>query len=306
MYSYFSLEEKIFYIAKCEYNYFLNKSNVVGVGLGYKIKNGFNTFKKCLSVFVTNKLPLCNISSNDLVPSYYCGIPTDIVNTGSFHLQKLNNRIRPVPGGYDIGPAFIWDSGTLGCIVTDGKYYYILTCNHTITSKEILRLNHPILQPSSIYGGRSQGDTIAVLSKFIPIKYFTSAHECINYVDCAIAKITTRSQISTKITFLGRIKGMAKPSLGMSVQKVGGNTELTKGTITSIGATIEFQEEQGKCIFLNQIMTNKMSDFGDSGAILLDENINAIGMLMSGNSTNSTFNPIEPVLNSLDVKLVTG
>ncbi|EGO89307.1 serine protease [Clostridium botulinum C] len=306
MCNFLSLEEKIFYISKYKYNYFLNKSNVIGVGLGYKIKNGFNTFKKCLSVFVTRKLPCYNISSSNLVPSYYWGIPTDIVDTGVFHLQKLNNKIRPVPGGYDIGPAFIWDSGTLGCIVTDSKYYYILTCNHTITSKEFLRLNHPILQPSSVYGGRYREDTIATLSKFIPIKYSTSSEEGINYVDCAMAKITTRSQISTKINFLGRIKGMAKPSLGMSVQKVGATTELTKGNITSIGATIVFNEKQGKCIFFDQIITNKMSDFGDSGSILLDENINAIGMLMSGSPTKSTFNPIESVLNALDVKLVTS
>src|SRR3712207_7084948 len=37
------LEQNIANICNCEYTYFLNKSNVVGVGCGYKIKKGFYT-----------------------------------------------------------------------------------------------------------------------------------------------------------------------------------------------------------------------------------------------------------------------
>ncbi|ACT33701.1 serine protease [Clostridium botulinum] len=306
MYNCFSLEEKIFHIARYKYNYFFNKSNVVGVGLGYKIKNGFNTFQKCLSVFVTNKLPFCDIPSNDMVPSYYYGIPTDVINTGAFHLQKLTQKIRPVPGGYDIGPALIVEGGTLGCIVTDGKYYHILTCNHSLTAKEVVTVTYPITQPSCVYGGNYPEDIIARISKYIPINNSTTTNENINYVDCAIAKINKRSQISTKINFLGRIKGMTKASLGLNVQKVGANTELTEGTVTSVGATLEFNEPQGKFIFVDQIITNKMSEEGDSGSILVDKNIQAVGMLMGGGSTKSVFNNIENVLNALSVKLVTG
>ncbi|EGO89309.1 serine protease [Clostridium botulinum C] len=306
MYNCSSLEKKILHIARYEYNYFLNKSNVVGIGLGYKIKNGFNTFQKCLSVFVTNKLPLCNIPSNDMVPSYYYGIPTDVINTGAFHLQKLTKRVRPVPGGYNIGPALIKEGGTLGCVVTDGKYYYLLTCNHTITLEESVPLNYSITQPSGVYGGKDPEDVIANLSKYIPLKYSTSTQQGVNYVDCAIAKISNPSEVSPEIAFLSSIRGIAKPSLGLYVQKVGEASELTNGTITSIGTTILFNEPQGKSIFLNQITTNKMGDFGDSGAILFNRNVRAVGLLMSGNETRSTFNPIETVLKALDVKLITS
>ncbi|KEI14409.1 hypothetical protein [Clostridium haemolyticum] len=303
---YKTLDEKINYITHNEYNFFLNKPNVVGVGLGYKIKNGFNTFQKCLSVFVSNKISYWNLSCSDIIPRYYKGIPTDVVNTGIFHLQKLNNKIRPVPGGYSIGPSLIELGGTLGCIVTDGKYYHILTCNHTITLNENLPLNYLIVQPNALYGGKDPEDTIATLSKYIPINYVTPNNEGTNYADCAIAKVTYRSKISTKIAFLGRLKGMIKPSLGLEVQKVGATSELTTGIIISINATIRFNEPQGKSIFLNQIMTSRMSEAGDSGAILVDKNIKAVGMLMSANSTASSFNPIEYILNGLNVKLVTG
>ncbi|ACT33720.1 MULTISPECIES: hypothetical protein [Clostridium] len=300
-----SLEKKILHIARCNYDYFLNKANVVGVGLGYKIKNGFNTFQKCLSVFVINKLPSCNMSSNDMIPSYYSGIPTDVVNTGAFHFQKLNKKIRPVSGGYDIGPALIRQGGTLGCVVTDDKFLYILTCNHIITFEESLPLNYSITQPSYAYGGDPPKDTIATLSKYVPISYSTSTNEGINYVDCAIAKILNPSEVSSKITFLGNIKGLAKPSLGLYVQKVGVTSELTSGTITSIGTAIKINGLQGESIFLDQITTSKMGDPGDSGSILLNRNKQAIGMFMSGNSTRSTFNPIETVLSNINVKLIT-
>lgn len=62
-----TLDEKIKYITQNEYNYFLNKSNVVGVGLGYKIKNGFNTFQKCLSVFVSNKISYFQFLNNKML-----------------------------------------------------------------------------------------------------------------------------------------------------------------------------------------------------------------------------------------------
>ncbi|MCD3255977.1 serine protease [Clostridium botulinum C] len=305
MYNCSSLEKKILHIARYEYNYFLNKSNVVGIGLGYKIKNGFNTFQKCLSVFVSNKISYCNLSSSDIIPKYYKGIQTDVVNTGRFHLQRLNSKVRPVPGGYSIGPSTILAGGTLGCIVTDGKYYHILSCNHTLTAEQILSLNYPIVQPNALYGGKDPEDTIATLSKYIPINYKNPNSQGINYGDCAIAKIISRSKISTKIAFLGRLKGMAKPFLGLEVQKVGATSELTKGIIKVINATIEFDTPQGKSIFVNQIITSRMSEAGDSGAILVDKNIKAIGMLMSANPIASSFNPIEYILNALDVKLVT-
>ncbi|WP_231247748.1 S1 family peptidase [Clostridium botulinum] len=267
MYNCYSLEDKILHIARCEYNYFLSKPNVVGVGLGYKIKNGFNTLKKCLSVFVANKIPSCYLLDNDKIPSCYNGIPTDVVNTGAFRLLKLTPKVRPVTGGYDIGPALFSDSGTLGCVVTDTHNNYLLTNNHTITLDETLPLNYSITQPSDVYHGKYPEDTIATLSKYIPINYSTATHQGINHVDCAIAKITEPSEVSTKITFIGNIRGITKPSLGLRVKKVGATSELTKGNITSIGATIEFDEPKGKSVFLDQIITSKTADSGDYGTV---------------------------------------
>src|SRR3712207_7538872 len=63
----------------------------------------------------------------------------------------------------------LFRSGTLGCIVTDDKYYHILTCNHTITSDEILPLKYPIIQPNAL---RSEEHTSELQSANISYAVF--------------------------------------------------------------------------------------------------------------------------------------
>ncbi|MCD3195812.1 hypothetical protein G8S49_11680, partial [Clostridium botulinum C] len=78
------IEENIVNICHCDYKYFLNKRNVVGLGLGYKVKNGFHTNQLCVQVLVSRKFPENEININDKIPSMYKGIPTDVKETGYF------------------------------------------------------------------------------------------------------------------------------------------------------------------------------------------------------------------------------
>src|SRR3712207_9100147 len=77
------IEENIAHICDCDYKYFLNKKNVVGIGLGYKVKNGFYTNQLCVQVFVSRKYSENEININDKIPSMYKGIPTDVKETRS-------------------------------------------------------------------------------------------------------------------------------------------------------------------------------------------------------------------------------
>src|SRR3712207_7221381 len=89
--------------SNCDYNFFLQKSNVIGVGLGYKEKGGFRLPQKCINVFVSNKIPKNNLSPKDIVPKFYKGIQTDVIMTKISEFLSLTNRVRPVAGGYIIG-----------------------------------------------------------------------------------------------------------------------------------------------------------------------------------------------------------
>ncbi|AEB77591.1 hypothetical protein ADU80_11390 [Clostridium botulinum] len=296
------LSNKIKNICNCEYKYFFNKGNVIGVGLGYKISNGVNTLTKCIKVFVKNKISKDKLNENEMIPKCYKGIPTDIVECGFATSCGFTKRIRPVYGGYSIGPGNALLNGTMGCVVKDHRYYYILGCNHVLADENIEKIGAAIIQPSKLDSGTPSHDTIAHLTKFIPIK-FGSGEE--NYVDCAMARIDDKSLVTPEIVIIGSIKGTSDVKLGESVRKCGRTTEFTIGRISAINTTLNINFKKGKCLFKNQIATSIMSSKGDSGAILVDKNNYAVGLLVGDSITTSFFNPIKTVLSDLDVSIVT-
>src|SRR3712207_2354036 len=98
-----SLEDKISHICNCEYKFFLQKTNVIGVGLGYKEKGGFRLPQKCINVFVLNKVSENNLLPKDIVPKFYKRIETDVIIIKVSEFLSLTNKVRPVAGEYIIG-----------------------------------------------------------------------------------------------------------------------------------------------------------------------------------------------------------
>ncbi|KEI00925.1 hypothetical protein IRP63_04210 [Clostridium botulinum] len=301
-----NIDEKILSICNCNYDYFFKNPNVVGIGLGYKITNGFCTHKKCIKVFVKSKISSNSLSNETLIPQSYEGIETDITSTGIFESSSFTSRIRPVLGGYSVGPRTIPQSGTAGCLVRNGTDYYLLSTNHVLTDENTVPLGTTIVQPGINDGGRASRDAIGKLSKFIPLIHITPTTRPENFVDCAIAKLSRRSILSPNIAVIGKLNGTHPPILESHVEKSGRTSELTLGQITSLGTTIKVNLPRGQCLFKHQIIATKMSEKGDSGAILVDSNNFAIGLLIGSSTCNSIFNPIDSVLHSLNVTLVTS
>ncbi|WP_158072880.1 hypothetical protein [Clostridium haemolyticum] len=299
--------KKFHIFAKMNMNIFFSKPNVVGVGLGYKISNGFNTNKKCIKVFVSRKVPKNQISCNYMIPSNYKNIETDVIESGIIRAISLKDRVRPVTAGYSIGPLTKIYGGSMGCLLTDGVDYYILSCNHVLAYLGEVSLNTPILQPSVIDGGKKESDIFAILSKYIPIKFESTFSHPTNYVDCAVAKVINKSLVSSSITLIGKPKGLIIPRLNEPVQKVGKSTGLTVGKILAIDCSTKVLFSNGKSgVFKKQIATNLLVKGGDSGSVMLDYNNNIIGLLISGTDTISIANSIQTVLDILKLRLVTN
>ncbi|KEI07003.1 hypothetical protein Z957_10555 [Clostridium sp. K25] len=299
--------KKIFNICKNQYNYFFNKKNVVGIGLGYKIINGMYTSKKCIVVFVSHKVEKANLILKDLIPKSYMGIETDVLESGYFRGASLTQRIRPVQGGYSIGPESVPNvTGSQGCVVTDGTKKYMLSCNHVIANENMLPINTQILQPSLRDGSKITKDAIAYLTKYIPLKNKTAINSPENYVDCAIAREYEPGIFSPQIYMIGSLKGVSTPQLGKKVMKSGRTTSYTEGLITTIGVTVKVKLELGIYIFKNQIVTTAMGQEGDSGAVLVDSNKMAVGLLCAVSPSAAVYNPMDKILSSLGVHIVTG
>ncbi|AYF53604.1 hypothetical protein Z957_08355 [Clostridium sp. K25] len=298
MKDYCDLEEKIKCICNCEYKYFFNKANVIGVGMGYKVINGFCTCQKCITIFVTNKIESNKINSKDLIPYCYKGILTDVMEINMPKVCSLTKRIRPTLGGYSIGVDDL-KAGTIGCLVADNKNDYILTCNHVVAGNVRGTVDKFVVQPAPKYGGKVPKDVVGLVSRFVPVDLGGD----FNYVDAAIVK-TDRSKASIAIAFIGPINRTSFTQIGEKVKKVGATTELTTGIIKTKYTSILINFLGRQVTFKNQITTTKMSDEGDSGSILLNDKNEALGMLMGDNSTISIYNTISDVVESLEVHIL--
>jgi len=58
------------------------ENNVVGVGLGWKIKGGQFTDRKAVRFYVTAKLDSGSVAKEISIPAEIDGVPTDVVETG--------------------------------------------------------------------------------------------------------------------------------------------------------------------------------------------------------------------------------
>ncbi len=317
---------------------FFAKPNVVGVGIGRKIIGGHMTAEMCLMALVRRKVPRAALSASELVPKRVDGAPTDVLQVGELRaMQARTGRWRPIPGGVSIGHYRI-TAGTLGCVVRDRRSgdHLILSNNHVLADINQGQAGDPILQPGAADGGRGENDTVAVLERFIPIAFSVEPPTCqlaqavaglgnalakavgsrhrlrvvqlnpqaTNRVDAALARPLDGVQVLDEILDIGQVAGITPPRLGMPVRKSGRTTGFTTGTITVLDAALEVNYGQRVARFDGQIVTTPMSQPGDSGSLLVaGDSLLAVGLLFAGSSDATIFNPIQWVLDQLEVVL---
>lgn len=301
--------------------------NVVAVGVGFKITGGVQTNELCVVVSVIKKLPLVQLPESSRVPKALGGVQTDVVETGKiFALQDPKQKMRPARPGVSIGHYQI-TAGTFGCLVQRNGQVYILSNNHVLANSNEAQLGDAILQPGPHDGGTS-ADQIGTLEQFIPIGFIGSPgcgcspfaflfrlfglskplinEPGNNTVDCAIAKPLSADLVNPDILKIGIPTGVGIATLGTQVQKSGRTTGLTTDQITQIDVTVSVDYGGKIATFKNQLMAGAMSQGGDSGSAVLDMDKQVVGLLFAGSTTTTIMNPIQLVLDALQVQLVTA
>ncbi len=315
-----------------------NKANVVATGIGYKITNGQKTDELAIICSVGNKKSLNKLRAKDRIEPTIDGITTDVLPTGPYTIfQDRTSRFRPAPGGVSIAHYHI-SAGTLGCIVKKKNMLYILSNNHVLANSNDASAGDPILQPGPHDSGRRPEDEIAKLSDYVPIRFegdgnggvdcpvaatFTSILNSLaaltgsktrlrqyrissenNTVDCAIAEPNTPDDVLNEILEIGTISGMAEGTLGMNIQKSGRTTGLTTGTIEQVDVTARVNFGSNRiAVFEDQLQAGAMSQGGDSGSVVLDQQNNIVGLLFAGSATTTLINRVQNVFSELDVEL---
>ncbi|MDX2084616.1 MAG: hypothetical protein SFZ03_04430 [Candidatus Melainabacteria bacterium] len=339
-------------------------ANVIGMGIGVRYKHGEPTGEPAMVALVEQKLGKEFLSKEDLVPSKFGDIPTDVVEVGpvyagaarrsmersvvsnnggnyqmtptyyeeefqgrvqapdffpsqsqEFTPETLRNRVRPAKGGYSVGHYQI-TAGTLGTCAYDiqpggvgvPNKYYILSNNHVLANSNNARLGDPILQPGPFDGGTVARDTIARLTRFVPIQFAPAVPlpNQNNLVDAAIAEGQFHD-LDREIYWIGKMRGWKPISTirpGLLLQKTGRTTNYTTGRVTAVRATIDVNFGSGRVArFKDQIVTTNMSAGGDSGSLVSTLDNVAVGLLFAGSSSATILNYIQHVRNLLRVEV---
>ena len=219
-------------------------------------------------------------------------------------------------------------------MVKRGSDVFILSNNHVLADINKAKLGDAILQPGP-YDGGTTADKIAELAEFVPIEFGTGdggtpARRMLgtdrvlaeparrnspqsssinqpgdNHVDCAMAKPLSPDLVTPEILQIGKPTGVGTATLGTSVQKFGRTTSYTQGNIIQVDVTATVDYGGPTATFHGQLMAGAMSQGGDSGSAVLDDQKRVVGLLYAGSDTTTLINPIQDVLTALNVEIVT-
>lgn len=215
---------------------------------------------------------------------------------------------RPVPIGVSTGHPAI-TAGTIGARVkkSDGTVY-ALSNNHVYAVENQAAIGDNVLQPGAYDGGVNPGDAIGTLSAFVPIVFSTSAS---NTVDAAIALSSTGNLgNSTLANGYGTPKStIAAAAINQRVMKYGRTSQLTKGKVWGINATVNVGYGSGVARFVGQILVSPgaFSRGGDSGSLIVvnggSNDRKPVGLVFAGSPSVTVANPIGAVLTAFGVTI---
>lgn len=236
-------------------------------------------------------------------------------STPAFYRQRL----RPLRIGSSISDvqAGLVSAGTLGCFVARRQsphYIGMLTNNHVIANENRNALGTHVVQPGTLDEDARPENLVGELGKFARLR-----RNATNEVDAAVADIYDDVDYDPRqlgnlgtLTEQGTVVDMPA---GGTVHKVGRTSGQTKGRITAFDVdNVRIEYDMGVLRFDNQIeiegtANRPFSDSGDSGSLIVDDALRAIGLLFAGgdeggsNGKGLTYaNPIETVLDQLEVE----
>lgn len=309
--------------------------NIVGVGVGVSLapttgpggeilSSGLEPGRQALNLYVVERtsadearavvaeaMGVSAAASDD--------VPVNVIVTGVIDAQPHRFRMRPAPGGVSVAH-FRVTAGTIGCLsigrsAPRNSRLMILSNNHVLANSNNAAFGDCICQPGPADGGRCPADQIAILERFVPINFAGG----VNYVDCATGWCWPDRVRKELVYLVGgqpqffRIGSVpVAPQINMAVGKSGRTTQLTRGTIIDISASINVNYNGRVALFRDQISIRGaggtlFSAGGDSGSSIWtwDSSRRPVGLLFAGGGGITFANKMSRVVAALDINLVT-
>ncbi len=212
-------------------------------------------------------------------------------------------------------------SGTLGALVQKNGTQYILSNSHVLAGDVVSggngkqsAIGDDITQPGYVDNNCSTSGVnfVADLSSLSTLYPPGSTPN----VDCAIAQVRAGMvRTDGAILEIGTLSASTVSAyVGQGVKKSGRTTGLTRGKVQAINASVNvgYETECGGTAFTKTftgqiIIGRRFISSGDSGSLMVEDvttNPRAVGLLYAGSSTTAVANPINDVLNNLNVTMV--
>lgn len=276
----------------------LQRPGVTGVDVDYKIVGGERTNELAIVVWVREKQ---NVPEQELIPPTIHEVPTDVVEGEFSPISATEPAIidvmaNPINGGVSVGPCALDIYGTLGVVVLYRETYMILSNTHVL-APNLDPEGELITQPGNGRGGNCPDTIVGTFN----IGFLGQPSN----VDAALAVIQYRFAIRGEILTIGPLSGTDVTFPGDYVAKYGCTTHFTTGRVVSDCMTVKINYPIfGVQIFYDQLrIANDVQGLpfaapGDSGAILVNEDREAVGLIFGGDVSKgyAVANPIQDVM----------
>jgi WD40 repeat protein len=213
-------------------------------------------------------------------------------------ISIARSRVRPLKPGLSVS-GVNGTAGTIGALVRDtqGEFYFLSAGD--VLGPAGNDLDSLVLQPGRTDGGQVPDDGIGYSARRLS---FADGVPVANMV--GLARLNEDTAFETSIPGIGLIRGVRDPTPGVSVRALGRTSGLATGEIREAGVTMTISSGPAAFRFVNCIVTSPMAEPGDGGALVVDDEGYAIGIVVAGSESASLLAPVRDVLDSLDVRLV--
>jgi len=292
----------------------LSLPNVLGVGVGRKGSNGFETNEPCLVVLVSRKLPATQLSATDRIPELVEHCKTDVIEVGELSALEAPEppresspgaRMRPAQGGLSVGRPDGF-AGTIAGAVIDAecpagslRRYYLLGSNSALAAVNEGKIGDPLLQPSARDGGLLSQDVLGKLARFVPLHFDGTA----NYVDAALAEVRFMD-LDRAVFWIGNPQDRSpRVRIGQALQKTGRSSHYTTGVVRAVNVTLSVAYGARSAQFRQQILTSPLAVAGDSGSLVFDVTRRAVGLTLAASAHAAAVSPIGLVESLLGIRV---
>lgn len=203
---------------------------------------------------------------------------------------------RPLLIGASVGHVDV-TAGTTGAFVKRGGRICLLSNNHVLANEDLGAKGDVIVQRATFDGGRPASERIGELLTAIKLKPRGA-----NFVDAALALIDDDIEHDPK-RLRELVAGVDRQLVGLgpefldegeTVHKVGRTTGATEGRVTAFDLdNVVVNYDVGNLRFDAQVEiegvgSQAFSDGGDSGSLIVNGQMQAVGLLFAGGDTGGT------------------